>query len=290
MPYMQWMRRPRLRGRKKGRKYPLKKILVYGTIAALFLGVGFYFTLDYLIQGSPSNCSQVTVPRAAIVDQLSITQPNEPFVEEAKALLNEAGFLVDYYDSDNVTVNFYRNLPTHCYRLILLRVHSGSATEGEIMDLFTSELYDESKYVGEQMKTRLGAVALLPYQPGDPLYFSITHGFVRSSMKGKFNNAVIIMMGCEGLKWNNMAEAFIEKGAQVYVGWNELVSASHTDQATIDLLRRFLIEKQTIEEAINGTMDEIGADPQYDSVLSYYPPERGNSTSVVESAILSRLS
>ena len=41
---------------------------------------------------------------------------------------------------------------------------------------------------------------------------------------------------------------------------------------------------------VTKALDEIGADPQYESVLSHYPAERGNSTSVVESAILSRLS
>jgi len=267
------------KGRKKSRKYPLRKILAYGAIAALVLGVGLYFAIDQLIQAAPLDCSQVTVPRAAIVDQLSTSQPNEAFIEEATALLNEAGFVVDYYEGESVTVKFYKKLPTHCYSLILLRVHSATFNpERQVLDFFTSEPYSKSKYVGDQLKDRVRAVAFAPYEEGDPVYFGITDEFVRSSMKGDFNNTMVIMMGCDGLKYDDMAEAFVEEGAQVYVAWSGLVSAPHTDQVTVDLLQRFLFEEQTVEQAVTGTMNELGADPKYESVLSYYPSDGGNCT------------
>jgi hypothetical protein len=221
------------RERKKGRKYPLRKILAYGAIAALVLGFGLYFIIDHLIQATPLDCSQVDVPRAAIVDQLGISQPNETFIEESTALLNDAGFDVDYYEGESVTVKFYKKLPTHCYSLILLRVHSATFNpERRVLDFFTSEPYSKSKYVGDQLDDRVRACAFAPYEEGDPVYFGITHKFVRSSMKDEFNNTMVIMMGCDGLKYDDMAEAFIEKGAQVYVAWSGLVSAPHTDQVT----------------------------------------------------------
>jgi hypothetical protein len=274
------MHRPK--ERKKSGKYPLKKILAYGAIAVLFLGVGLYFTLDYLNQTASSNSNIESLPKAAIVDHLSLSQPNETFIEESTALLNEAGFLVDYFEGESVTVEFYRNLPKYDYKLVILRVHSASyasyTPEQRVLDFFTSEPYSTSKYVGEQLNDRIRRVAFAPYEKGDPAYFGITSKFVRSSMKGEFNNAMVMMMGCDGLKYDDMAEAFVEKGAEVYVGWNRLVSAPHTDQITIDLLRRFLIEEQTIEEAIAGAMNKLGADPKYESVLAHYPTEGGNST------------
>jgi hypothetical protein len=267
------------KGRKRSRKYPFKKILAYGAIAALVLGVGLYFTIDHLTQASPSNGSQETVPRAAIVDQLSVSQPNQAFVEECTALLTEAGFVVDYYKGESVTVKFYKNLPTHDYSLILLRVHSATFNpERQVLDFFTSEPYSESKYVSDQLKDRVRACAFAPYEEGDPVYFGITAKFVRSSMKDEFNNTMVIMMGCDGLKYDDMAEAFVEEGAQVYIGWSGLVSAPHTDQVTIDLLQRFLIQEETVEQAVTGTMNELGADPKYESTLSYYPTDGGNST------------
>jgi hypothetical protein len=84
------------------------------------------------------------------------------------------------------------------------------------------------------------------------------------------------MMGCEGLNNTRMAEAFIEKGAKVYIGWTSSVSASYTDQATAHLLQHLIAEKQTIKQAIDNTMKEVGLDLAYSSTLGYYPLESGD--------------
>ena len=97
-------------------------------------------------------------------------------------------------------------------------------------------------------------------------------------MQREFNNSTIVMMGCEGLTNTKMAEAFIEKGAKAYISWSGAVSASHTDQATIYLLQHLLTENQTIEQAVENTMTEVGPDPVYDSLLIYYPISSGNYT------------
>ena len=79
-------------------------------------------------------------------------------------------------------------------------------------------------------------------------------------------------MGCDGLKYTSMAEAFIEKGAKVYISWNGPVSARHTDQTTAQLLKHLLAEKETIKEAVAETMKAVGQDPEFnESTLLYYP-------------------
>jgi hypothetical protein len=55
----------------------------------------------------------------------------------------------------------------------------------------------------------------------------------------------------------------------------ESFSPSHTDTATINLLQRLLIEKQTIKQAIDSIMKEVGPDPTYKSQLAYYPLNAG---------------
>ena len=67
-------------------------------------------------------------------------------------------------------------------------------------------------------------------------------------MKETFQNTTIIMMGCNGLTYPYMAQAFIGKGVKVYISWDLAVSASHTDKATIHLLQRLITEKQTIKQ------------------------------------------
>jgi hypothetical protein len=70
-----------------------------------------------------------TGPRAAIVDQLGLTQPNPTFVETATDLLEQAGYSVDYYPGEKVTVEFYRTFPAQPNELIILRVHSALGWE-----------------------------------------------------------------------------------------------------------------------------------------------------------------
>jgi hypothetical protein len=217
--------------------------------------------------------------KAAIVDQVSLTAPNETFVQTAASILTEANYSVDYYSGENVTVDFYRYLPTGEYRLIILRVHSAQFVNGSkefpMVNLFTSEPYTTSKYVSEQMDNEL-VTAL--YYKGSPEYFAITPSFIENCMKGSFNNATIIMMGCEGLEYTSTAKAFIEKGAKVYISWNAPVTSSFSDAATINLLQHLITERQTIEESTSQTLKDVGYDPIYSSQLAYYPSEAGGQT------------
>jgi hypothetical protein len=213
---------------------------------------------------------------AAIVDQLSLTFPNQTFIETAANTLTRAGYTVDYFSGEKVTVEFWRNLPTHGYGLIILRVHSAAAAlEGKEfvetpVSFFTSEDYSRTKYVQEQLTDQLVIGSYSMPQP--PYYFGITPRFVTTSMKGAFQNTTVVMMGCEGLNNTRMAEAFIEKGAKVYIGWTSSISASHTDTATAHLLQHLIAEKQTTKQAVVNTVKEVGPDPTYNSQLTYYPP------------------
>jgi hypothetical protein len=220
--------------------------------------------------------------KAAIVDQLSLTFPNQAFIETATNTLKQAGYNVDYYPGEEVTVEFYRNLPTHNYGLIILRVHSTSTSaqgsEGPVM-LFTSERYSQTKYVYEQLTDQLVWVAFSQDEMKEGItYFGINPLFVTQGIKGSFQNTIVIMMGCEGLDNPLMAQAFVKKGAQVYISWNKPVLGSHTDTATVSLLRKLIIEKQTIKQAVYDTMIDVGLDPAYGSMLGYYPARVGNQT------------
>jgi len=226
-----------------------------------------------------SNASQ---PKAAIVDHLSLTAPNQTFIKTATNTLKQTGYTVDYYPGEKVTVEFYRNLPTHGYSLIILRVHSSAALlQGKEfvecpVSFFSSEPYSRTKYVHEQLTDQLDIASY--NMPKPSYYFAISPKFVTHSMNGKFRDTTVIMMGCEGLTNSLMAEAFIEKGAKVYISWNEMVSASHTDQATTQLLKHLITEKQTIKNAVTETMKEVGPDPTHKSLLHYYPLEVGDQT------------
>jgi hypothetical protein len=211
--------------------------------------------------------------RAAIVDQLELTVPNPVFLREIKQLLEANGYEVDYIPGDEVTVDFYRHLPERDYDLIILRTHStADITRGETnvnsVSLFTGEPYSEDRYYEEQLR---GAIGFAQYTESSPKLFGITAEFIRSSMKGKFNGTTILMMGCQGLINGEAADAFADRGARTFVGWDGLVSAQHTDEATRVLLQHLVVDQLSVADATSLTMASLGPDPHFGSRLVARP-------------------
>jgi len=231
---------------------------------------------------------QLGTPRAAILDQLSLYLPNQAFVQSSMAILTNDGFEVDYYGENEVTVELYRKLPSLGYDLVILRVHSGLMQKGgEItrnVAFFTSEPYSTTKHISEQLndEVSVGIPSLEPFEGDEEAYFVITPKFVRSSMDGRFDNTLIIMMGCDGLAYTPMAEALIERGALAYIGWNDVVTIDYVDNATLHLLNGLIAERKTIWDAVMDTREEVGPDPYYPAELVFYPVEAGKYAVVVE--------
>lgn len=232
--------------------------------------------------------------RAAIIDQLGLNEPNPEFVQTATSTLEQAGYTVDYYPPEQVTVDFYRQLPKQKYILIVFRVHiarfdaqnltmEDPVRRQAILDafaegafLFTSEQYDNTKYPEDREKLRLFQVRNLAGS-GDTRYFGITPRFIES-MRGSFEKTVIVLMGCDGLLFDGTAQAFIDKGVGAVVGWDGLVSAAHTDKATQSLLQKLVPEGMPLGEAIKRTMAEVGAEPAYGNSLKVYPQDAEDRT------------
>jgi hypothetical protein len=211
--------------------------------------------------------------RAAIVDQLSLTAPNPEFVEDSVSFLEDNQYDVDYFPGEEVTVDLYRDLPKGEYDLVLLRVHStAEVSRGEedvtSVSLFTGQPYSEDLYRQEQLQGRIG---FAQYTESSPRLFGITSEFVRESMEGEFDDAVVLMMGCQGFINAQGAEAFEERGARAFIGWDGLVSAQHTDEATALLLRQLVQEGAEPSDAIAQTMASVGPDPDYGSQLVARP-------------------
>jgi hypothetical protein len=219
-------------------------------------------------------------PKAAIVDQLyAFDYPSQEFIEQVTDTLESYGFHVDLYQGDEVTVDFYRNLPSRGYKLIILRTHSGLIKmEGEAVvktSLFTSEGYSRIKYVREQLNEELVKASV---GEGYPFYFAIDSKFITNRMKGSFDDTVIIITGCSGLYFDDLAQAFTDKGASTYLAWNHAVGADYVDGATITLVKNLCIDGLTIDQAVAKTMEEKGRDPERGAVLKYYPQDSGNKT------------
>ena len=253
-------------GRGPPRGAPRRLLVRFALIAVVFsvVAVGGVILLS---SGGPPGPHPNT---AVIVDHLSLSAPNPRFVESATNTLEKAGYTVDYYPGEEVTVDFYRGLQTRGYKLIVFRTHSSRITGewgGQIYDetvFFTSEPYDLTKYVDEQRDVSLGQV--YAYE-GAPRYFGVGAGFVRSSMRGGFDGAIVIMMGCNGLFTDTTARAFLDRGAEAVISWDSDVSAAHTDAATERLLEHLLLDGLTPEDAVAQTAAELGPDPSFEAEL-----------------------
>jgi hypothetical protein len=221
--------------------------------------------------------------KAVIVDQLSLRESNPEFIAAATHILESYGFTVDVWKGTDVTVDFYYKLPSLGYRFIILRVHSGLLVSLEadnttrVLDttyLFTAENYTTTKYVGDQLADRVSNAMM---DENSPLVFAVNSEFIKRA-DGKFNGSIILAMGCESYKYNDLPMAFIEKGAVAYIGWSDVVTLEHVDVVTLDLLNNLLTANMTLSQGISSTMNLMGKDPYYNSYLKYYPSASGDST------------
>ncbi|MFC1969327.1 hypothetical protein ACFLVF_02425 [Chloroflexota bacterium] len=217
--------------------------------------------------------------KAAIIDQLHILYPNQAFIEQTTRELEKFGFQVDVYRGDAASIELYRELPEYGYELIIFRVHSGLlGVDPRVVNrtwLYTAEPYSKTRYVAEQLTDQ---VTYANTQPDAPWFFAVSAKFINRSMKGQFNDTAIIMMGCDGLYYEDLAQAFIDKGASTYIAWNASVVLDYVDSSTPVLMENLCSKKLKIGVAVAQTMSEKGPDPRSGATLRYYPRQSASKT------------
>jgi len=213
---------------------------------------------------------RVSSAEVVIIDQLQSSFPNASFRMTVTEMMGGQGWDVDYYGHKEVTVELFRNLLRNDYRLIVLRVHAATGYavgQSSRLALFTGEPYSKNKYIWEQISNQVERVRV---NPESDSYFGIYESFVSDVMEGVCVNATIVMMGCDGLTHTEMAEAFISRGAGVYVGWDGMVMADYVDRATVAFLRGVVEEDMSAEAAVGHVRGTVGADPVFGSEMAAY--------------------
>jgi len=217
---------------------------------------------------------QQSQPKAAIIDELSSSQlssmsrrQNQTFITEAQELLHERFSEVDYY-SDNATVDNYKTLASSGYKLIIWRAHSALNLNSKYIAISSSERFGSKNY--DQYSNDQLTLCNITDDPY--LYFAITPKFIEECMDGKFEDTVIILMSCNGLKpeYGKTAEALIQKGAKILVSWDNWIESSENDNAITLLLQHLIVQNSTIGEAVG---EARGPYPSIygPSELIYYP-------------------
>jgi hypothetical protein len=285
----------RAKAQKQTKGKSVKKNLPWFAWLLIALGVAGIVVFIHMVPIGQSHPHHVGNATAAIIDQLSSLQENQGFIANVTRELEDYGFQVDVYQGNNVTVDFYRQLPTYGYKLIIFRAHSGILEQdGEVMlrtVLFTNEPYNESAHTLEILYEQ---VVMGGACQGCPMMFGITPEFVRATgvfdqgkdMEGEFDNTVIIVMGCSGIAVDDMAQAFIDKGASMYLAWDRSVELYYVDNATTYLINQLCSKGLSARDSIDSTMAEAGPDPNYGAELQcYYPPGSHDGDKTLEELI-----
>lgn len=276
-------------------------------VLGIILGITFSLFLSITIfQGEleAENSYYDGPPRAAIIDQLNEEIPNPRFQLRATEYLEAAGYQVDLFNTNNVTVDFYKNLPKMNYEYVVVRTHGTIDLTSESVILFTGEKYTEDKYVSEQLfgqVKRATPLFEIAYSVGDgdstewiivndtyrylktPAnaidktkheFFGISTKFVEESMDGKFHGTKFILGGCDTMSNPSLAHALLERGASYVVGWDDTIGNSDNDATMLLLLETNLKDKKEMAEAVDIVSSTLKQERMaYPANIIYYSSE-----------------
>jgi hypothetical protein len=229
----------------KAGKLGRKRWIVFSVILVLIIALGLVFSSSLL---RPQAKFPLT---AVIIDQLAADFPDPSFVSNVNSTLQNHGFNVTYYN-ETLDANFFKSLASSNYGLIILRDHSALRNDSSTVDLFTSERYAPGAH-DQDLENGLLALGEFYYKPGEQ-YFVLSSLFIEN-LQGRFPSSIVVAMGCQSLKpgCEQMAQAFLDKGAEAYIGWSDAIFPQDTDTETTRLISMLLNENLTIGDAVRGT-------------------------------------
>ncbi len=251
-------------------------------ISVLVISIGI--TASILYQGySQGDILSQSIRKAVILDQLYEDFPNEAFQNKATEYLEAAGYQVELYTTDEITVDFYKRLPLMNYEFIVLRTHGGVGLEGGSTTLTTGEKFQENQHFKEILNEQIGAsipifrMAEIQGESDEVIrensYFDINSKLVDNAMEGRFSDTVLVIGGCSALNSTILAESFVSRGVSSVVGWSGLVGDKDNDRITLEFLKKVLVNDIEIDDAIDSVMNNYSNSLEKNSILLHYSAE-----------------
>ena len=212
----------------------------------------------------------IGVPKAAILDGLYSGSEDIVFEQELTNSLEHSSesYKVDVFRRENVTIDLMKNVEG--YKILILRIHSAIGNDG-FLYLFSGENFTKDRYQGDQL---LGAVREgIPYNGQNESYLALNAVFLAANKPNGLKDSTIILMGCKGMGDLYSIERLIGKGVKTYVAWNGDVDLSHSDEATLALVRALYLDNLDVKAAVDKVMLEVGPDSYFESKMEYRPLE-----------------
>jgi len=228
-----------------------------------------------------SNLVENPIKKAAIIDQLHDELPNEDWQKKIKELLDQGGYeQIDLFTTEDITVGFYKELPSMDYQFIVARTHSLAIKEKgkQSVWMFTGEKYTEDKYIQEQLSGQVSrGVPFLTgsntdrEQAAKQRLFIIGSKFVDEEMIGRFSGTTFVLGGCDTMSYPFMAKSLVNRGASSVIGWYGLVSLFDNDRVTLKVVEEILINGQLPDDAVDYVMEYYDGAMQYrHSIMRQY--------------------
>jgi len=252
----------------------LREIAVLATAVVL---VSVFSTLAFV---ENQTTSDDVISKAAIIDQLHDDFPNQSFQQNLTEYFETAGYDVDLYITKDITVDFYKELPSLNYEFIVVRTHGlGFGSVEKSASLFTGEKYELYKHTKEQLAYQIGKGVPYSFDEAKKIdnenmsnqtYFVMGSKFVDELMVGEFPDSVIVLAGCDTMSNQLLSQSLIDRGASVVVGWDNTVLSDQNDIVTLAFLEKVLVNSEEVSEAVSSVMNEFSnyLDP---ISLKYYP-------------------
>ncbi len=222
----------------------------------------------------------IKIKKAVIIDQLYQDFPNESFQQNATKLLTDGGYEVDLFTTEDITVDFYKELPEMDYEFIVLRSHS-LAIYGKKPSswIFTGEKYEAGRYTQEQLSGMLSPG--VPFRQGQisqmtqgdaksERLFMIGSKMIDKMMVGQFPGTQIILGGCDTMSQVYLAEALVKRGASSVVGWNGLVELRDNDAVMLSLLDDIFNKNLEMDDAVEKVMNDYKGKTYYGTKLKHF--------------------
>jgi len=243
-------------------------------IYAIFFLVFVILVTAYLLQAFGENkpSGEEHVKRAAILDGLSLDYPNSSFIDSAKRILEHAGFMVEVYSGDNVTLNLLQKLAAGDYRLIIFRVHGGRIRQPIGLFIGGGLFIERCSPDSHRKDIESGYILLGRPYFSNATYCVIPPHYILDKLRGDFKKTVIIAMSCFTGDDEVLADAFFKRGAEAYIGFKGKVSPPYIDAFTMRLLRKIYVEGLPLEDAFAEVKEELGSDPRYGGTPVLYLP------------------
>jgi hypothetical protein len=258
----------------KPHRRPSKAQLSFAAISVFLISFCFVWAYWLVPAQSPEEqtnadvpSTKIDVPKAAILDGLYCTEPNATLINSLLSYLSDAGYRVDVYTGENVTIGLLRSIGG--YQVLILRLHSTIHADG-FLYLFSGENFTTSKYLDEQLT---GVVKKAhAFDKNGSAYFALNAMFLGNDQPNGLNGTTIILTGCNGTGAPNMISRLFSRGVKAYVSWNGFVDLSHSDEALLEMAKALFAENLSIGRAVQMVMKEVGPDPYYKSVLECRKP------------------